>query len=283
MSRNTARQNDDYTNMISQEPVPPNRRYTHEKGRYDVHSLAEYIEHAKLRDPDFGVRRPRWPHTRKNMTNQEIAAVMLKARETGYVKTATKIRLGHKLIYAVGRDNKTAVKNILDRHPNAAKQSDKWGRLPLHHARTGSVAEMLLEAFKNAARHADKRGWLPLHVAAQFGNPNVVRAMLNANPNAVKRADVLGQLPLHTAVQFGNPNAVRMILNANPNAANHADRNGKLPLHLARARGNPNIVRMILNANPNAAKRKDYFGKLPLDLARARGNPNIVRAVQRRA
>ena len=199
MPRNTARQNDDYTNMISQEHVPPNRRYTHDKGRYDVHSLAEYIEHAKLRDPDFGVRRPRWPHTRKNMTNQEIDAVMLKARETGHLSLLNANIHRRELMNAVNRDNKTAVKNILDRHPNAAKHADEDGRLPLHYVKSGPVAERLLEAFKNAAKHTDKLGWQPLHHAAISGNLNVVRAILNANPNAAKHADEDGRLPLHYA------------------------------------------------------------------------------------
>jgi ankyrin repeat protein len=283
MPRNIARQNDDYTNMITLEHVPPNRRYNHDKGRYDVHSLAEYIEHAKLRDPDFGVRRPRWPHTRKNMTNQEIDAVMLKARETGRLSLSNKIRLGHELMNAVKRDNKTAVKNILNRHPNAAKHADNRGRLPLHHVKSGPVAERLLEAFENAAKHADEFGRMPLHFAGQHGNPNAVRAMLNANRTAAKHADQYGMLPLHYAAQFDKPDVVRAILNANRTAAKRVDKYGRLPLHVAVQFGNLNAARAILNANPNAANHADEFGRLPLGLARARGNPNIVRALQRRA
>ena len=267
----------DFINMISLETVPLNRRLTHEQGQYDVHSLAKLIEHAQRRDPDFGVRRPRWPHTRKNMTNQEIAAVMLQAEKTGYSSPLSANILGKKLMNAVNRDNKTAVKNILIANRNAAKYADNtYGWLPLHRARSGPVAEMLLEAFKNAAKHADNYGKLPLHNAAQFGRPNVVSAIVNANPNALKHADYGGQLPLHHAAYSRNPNVVRAIANAYPNAAQRADQFGQLPLHIAARFRNPNVVRAIVNAYPSAAQRASDSGWLPLHTAVYSGNPNVV-------
>jgi ankyrin repeat protein len=257
---------------------------THEQGQYDVHSLAKLIEHAQRRDPDFGVRRPRWPHTRKNMTNQEIAAVMLQAEKTGYSSPLSANILGKKLMNAVNRDNKTAVKNILIANRNAAKYADNtYGWLPLHHAASSggrNVVRALVKANPNALKHADYGGQLPLHHAAYSRNPNVVRAIANAYPNAAQRADQFGQLPLHIAARFRNPNVVRAIVNAYPSAAQRASDSGWLPLHTAVYSGNPNVVSVLVNAYPNAAQRADKNGRLPLHYAR---DPNVVRALQAEA
>ena len=90
----------------------------------------------------------------------------------------------------------------MEAYPNAAKQGNDQGELPLHRAvdKEVDVVLALLEAYPEAAKQADVDGYLPLYLAVVHSSGDVVLALLDAYPDAAKQATDRGELPLHKAV-----------------------------------------------------------------------------------
>ena len=74
-----------------------------------------------------------------------------------------------------------------------------------------------LKANPQAAKEKNRDGDLPLHLAAAGGAPlEVVTALLKASPQAAKEMNSKGELPLHIAVARSAPNCVEALLKAHP-------------------------------------------------------------------
>lgn len=132
--------------------------------------------------------------------------------------------------------------------------------------------------------------YLPLHVAAQQGDPAVVRLLLEAASQAANMtpgAPRLGQLtPLHVAAMHGQVEAARLILKTAPHAALQK-RLGCLPIHLAATAEDPvrsaALVWMLLAPAPEGAAAMDVKAKTPLHHAALYGNTAAARLLVRAA
>ena len=168
------------------------------------------------------------------------------------------------------------VQALLDAHPEAAKQVDCDGWLPLHLAAalqaSGFVVQALLDAHPEGAKQEGSDGWLPLHLAVAFqATAFVVQALLVAHPEAAKQVDCDGWLPLHLAVAFEASDAVvKTLLDAHPEGAKQEGSDGWLPIHMAAAfQASDAVVKALLVANPSGAEGEGSGGYLPIHLAAA--------------
>ena len=96
---------------------------------------------------------------------------------------------------------------LLAAHPDAVREADGEGLLPLHlaleHSAPDETVLGLLRAWPEATTHRDPdAGTLPLHIAVQtFASARLVRALIGAHPEAVRLGDGEGTLPLHMALE----------------------------------------------------------------------------------
>lgn len=135
-------------------------------------------------------------------------------------------------IDAFRRNNFRAVREIIERRPEALHWSDENGATALHWAGSfgrGDMAEWLLEQGAPAGS-PQNHGYTPLHYAAGGGAADVIKllAMRGANLEAVN--DV-GDTPLLHAVNCGQRNAILMLAGCGANTG-AKDSHGKTALDL---------------------------------------------------
>ena len=175
-----------------------------------------------------------------------------------------------------GKASDADVQALLDAHPEAAKQVDCDGWLPIHLAAalqaSGFVVQALLDAHPEGAKQAGSDGWLPIHLAAAFqATEFVVEALLVAHPEGAKQVGSDGWLPIHLAATFEASDAVvKTLLDAHPEGAKQEGSDGWLPIHLAAAfQATDAVVKALLVANPSGAEGEGSGGWLPIHLAAA--------------
>jgi len=185
------------------------------------------------------------------------------------------------------KTNTAVISELLKAYPEAAREKDRDGRLPLHDAAIyNSNAEVISELLKaypeaaTAAREKDRDGCLPLHDAASYNsNAAVISELLKAYPEAVREKKEDGRLPLHYAAKKNSHAAVILeLLKAYPEAVREKDRDGRLPLHYA-AENNSNaaVISELLKAYPEAVREKKEDGRLLLhDAARYNSNAAVI-------
>ena len=76
------------TDPVTMDPIEPHRRVVANRQAYNVHSLAEIVHRASHRDPTFGRRAARLPHSRREITPEEAARWIFHARHTGWAPAA---------------------------------------------------------------------------------------------------------------------------------------------------------------------------------------------------
>ena len=190
-----------------------------------------------------------------------------------------------------GKASDADVQALLDAHPEAAKQVDCDGWLPIHLAAalqaSGFVVQALLDAHPEGAKQAGSDGWLPIHLAAAFqATDAIVKALLVANPSGAEGEGSGGWLPIHLAAALqssdgADKEADLVLLAANPMGAKEKDCDGRLPLHYAAWTGASDaVVRALLAAHPDGAKEKDCTGRLPLNFAlENKASDSVVQAL----
>eukprot|EP00873_Tetraselmis_striata_P024759 jgi/Tetstr1/445023/TSEL_032831.t1 len=158
----------------------------------------------------------------------------------------------------------------LARNPAAARQRDRDGRLPLHHALLDdnpdpAVVLALLEAFPNGAAQQDQshelislREEVGEHVIrTPSAGREIVELLLAAAPLA------LGELmtrdketPLHLAADRveDSPMVVAVLVQACPAWCEAFDEAGELPLHKAAGNLSAGVVALLLEAYPDGAR-----------------------------
>jgi ankyrin repeat protein len=124
------------------------------------------------------------------------------------------------------------VNSMLKDNPNLVSDRSAIGTTPLHLARNGYVAELLLS--KGADINAkDNSSQTPLHTAAGYGRKSVVEFLLSkgADVNAKCRGDIT---PLHEAAStpYSNTETVEALL-AKGADVNARTIDGNTPLHQA--------------------------------------------------
>jgi hypothetical protein len=136
-----------------------------------------------------------------------------------------------------------AIQLLLAEYPQAAKEKNLDGVLPLHlMARHMGGAEglraiqLLLSEYPQAAKEKTKHGWLPLHiVAAYMGGAEGLRALqllLAEYPQAAKERSKEGELPIRLICENENGATlamVRELLSAYPEGINKTEEFGVRP------------------------------------------------------
>lgn len=178
---------------------------------------------------------------------------------------------------------------LIERCPQAAGITDKWGQAPLHLAlRRGVATDVALAlidaepAMVSKLRSGD-RFW-PLHIAAsQRASLMTIRRLIEVAPQAAVARDKLRRMPLHHAVDCSNPReeVITALLMANPAAAKVKDGRGDAPLHIAaRQCTDQDIITMLLSIEPSVGSDIDSKRSTVLHHAVRLGAPlSVVHAL----
>jgi ankyrin repeat protein len=145
--------------------------------------------------------------------------------------------------------------------------------LPLHlvGSRSGlDDVRALVEAYPQALRERDQNGNLPLHCAFdQSASPDVIRHLLLEYPESIREPSARGVLPVRAAlrrygVRGGIP-LVKLVVEMWPEGLGEKDESGRTPLHEATNKLPPPLVLTYLAGQcPAALREKDREGRLPL-------------------
>ncbi len=173
------------------------------------------------------------------------------------------------------RCNLGMIFDIVKRSPEAIKQKDKDGNLPLHFFAGLCHGELALEilSFPEAYMTANREGRLPIHSAAWKNRFENVEWLAKNSSEALRVKDSSGSLPLHIVASSGNIAESRTLAKMAPDTLLVPDNAGRLPTHLA-AKGSTSAAPEVLGAlDPSALSVADIEGNLPLHYLGA--NPNM--------
>jgi len=111
------------------------------------------------------------------------------------------------------------VKRMVQAAPDALRQTDKIGRIPLHHVLTaepraltmiGGLVDYLLSCDSSTSKVRDVDGNLPLHLACGYGAEiGVVKSLIEAHPDGVLEQNGKGNIPSQLGVQFSAMHWIR--------------------------------------------------------------------------
>lgn len=130
------------------------------------------------------------------------------------------------------RGNAEAVAALLRSDPAGVGRAGKHGRLPLHYAcQSGALDTVaLLIEFGSSLNAKNSFGMTPAYVAAQFGHPEVVRALCQQTGACdLGAADTGGLAPLHIAARNNRAGAVKALveLGADPEQCDSISRTAR--------------------------------------------------------
>ena len=185
-----------------------------------------------------------------------------------------------------------AIQYLVRADPEAAKEEDSFGRLPVELIFGGTrdnyleLVQCLVEAHPSSVQRTNDDGETLLHIACATKAPvEVVEYLLNQWPQASEVANNKGELPLHLACApgrepFGTTSApletfdrpvvaIQKVLNAFRDGCTMGTYNTEnLPLHLACEAGlSIETIMMIALANRDTIKSVNSKGELPLHKA----------------
>jgi hypothetical protein len=140
--------------------------------------------------------------------------------------------------------------------PEAAKDRDYYGRVPLHYAAMADRSYLLLlwESLKTAIEHVginakDYRGYTPLHYACACNRSGACRILLNHGAKLSSQG-IDGMYPMHLAAREGHVAVIevfRRFLDRYPAAKStiKRDDNGFLPIHWGAINGHPGVIQQL--------------------------------------
>ena len=177
------------------------------------------------------------------------------------------------LITAIRSGDTAAAKKLLGANPELAKEHDRAGATPLHHAAAfGSLASMRLLLEHGAEVNAgNKRKSTPLFWALH--DEAKVRLLLDRGANVSARA-VDGRTPIYQAASMANAVAVLRLLLDKGADANTKTLIGMTPL-MSAARANPEAARLLIDRKADVNAR-NAAGATALMEAAQTGRPQAV-------
>ncbi|KAL3764972.1 hypothetical protein ACHAWO_000198 [Cyclotella atomus] len=200
-----------------------------------------------------------------------------------------------------GKDGRNVIKTLISLNPDAPRQTDGYGSLPLH-----LMAENehkihwvhdgfrdVYDAYQEASSCRDGLGRTPLHCATgcsrRYSNTAHHSGSHEEGAAAVSQQQQQQQLPPNAPPRDFNlaaRNAASVILNlviVNQAAASIADNTGRLPLHYIAEHGEEwsNDATSILAAHPAAARTRAgsvAYNQLPLHMAASNpdAHPSLI-------
>ena len=183
---------------------------------------------------------------------------------------------GMEIHEAVTSGDLSAVKIVLDAHPDFINSTNQDQETPLLLAAKHGHLEIVRELLDRGADHTigDADSSQPIHLATVGGHTEVV-GLLIARGDNVDAIDNNGTTPLLFAISFGQPETVGWLID-NSADISVADNRGLIPLHYAAARRQYEIVdRLIeLGSDINAQTKSD---NTPLHYAAMMGDVTLAR------
>ena len=183
------------------------------------------------------------------------------------------------------KDGITLIRLLIEIYPQALKERDQMGWLPLHLAVLKSaptdLVNCLVKANSKVLREKDPQGKYPLHMALSISSSplGTIQLLLDEAPDLSCEKENSGAYPLHLAVWFNLPlEVVKVVLNANRIAVKERDPMGQYPLHVAMQRrkstsgDSVEIIRLLSETFPAALLERDMNGNLPLHLSLMQGS-----------
>ncbi len=155
-------------------------------------------------------------------------------------------RVDLRLVEAVQKRDKAAVRSLLTQHPDVnARQSD--GATALHwaaHWDDLETADLLIRAGAKAGA-ANDYGVTPLSLACTNGSAAMVEKLLNAgaNPNAALPS---GETALMTCSRTGNVDAVRALVARGADVNARESEQGQTALMWAAAQKHPGVAKLLI-------------------------------------
>lgn len=135
------------------------------------------------------------------------------------------------------------------------KDSDKFGRLPIHKCVALNpplrLVQSLVEAYPEGLQAREKNDMLPLHVAIENNVPqDVLEYIIEEYPEGATMVDSFGRLPIAIACISGiSETCLQMLLRAYPESAQIQDASGETPLSYIRQSDHDNktlLIRILL-------------------------------------
>ena len=203
--------------------------------------------------------------------------------------TGTERTILHKVAKSeIGVTSEEWLRFIYELYPEAIKETDAEGNLPLHvlceryyesKSRNGSV-QLLLSKFRGGAKHRNRDGCLPLHMMFRDHkdrHADDIRLLLRSYPEAVSVADKEGRLPLHYACQRkGHAKSLDIFVNAHPPSIRVISPKHGSPLHYAAGSYSADLplIRFLEGKAPDMLDTYIPGKGLPLHCAARDGSPD---------
>jgi ankyrin repeat protein len=175
------------------------------------------------------------------------------------------------------------IKEIVEINPDALREKDKFGCLPIHYAANcRSTSLETLQYFVNQSprsiRERDGMGLLPIHhLALHQTNVEIFRYIDGIFSDAVREKDKDGWIALHFAAKSNSSvEVLQFLVLRYAGGLRESTSFGSLPIHCA-AHYNKNLgtLEYLVAQHPGGLLEKGANGMLPLHSA-ARNNPSLT-------
>lgn len=133
------------------------------------------------------------------------------------------------------------------------------------------VHRLILDGYPDAAKEKNMLGFLPLQscIKHKVQDTDLLIAVLTANPHAASVPDDHRRVTLHYAASRNMaPTFVQALLTAYAHGARVPDKNEQIPLHLAVTRlDDITLINLLLQAHPGGVLDADRYNMVPLNYA----------------
>jgi ankyrin repeat protein len=208
----------------------------------------------------------------KSLSEDGLAARMEMIEKHGCTANITNYKFFHWACFNK-RLTEGILRYLLEYFPNAPKNVDEGGELPLHlicynKNVTLNMVQLLIDAYPDSLRHESNSGRVPLHSLC-YNNQNfdavldVLKFFLERYPESVRHtAD--GMLPIHIAAMKQSPDCCRILVEAYPGSEQITNGRGMLPFHLACSRNTVATVKYLYQLYPESINVADNNGMQPI-------------------
>jgi Ankyrin repeats (3 copies) len=173
------------------------------------------------------------------------------------------------------------VTHLVKCRPEAARERDDKGCLPIHYVRSFTTrwpdrtapswpdaAQALVMVWPESLQQMNNAGEIPLHGAAASNSLPLVQFLVEEYPEGVQHRSNDGSLPLHEAVRAAEPvgeQVVPYLVQQCPESVRETMNDGRTVLHLAAVGpGGPALVDLIVSHDPSLLRARATDGSLAL-------------------
>ena len=201
--------------------------------------------------------------------SEELLAMQLLSRGAD-VNLQKKMTEGTPLLYAIDHQMITIVKMLLERHADANRRGNIYRSQPkiplLLAAETGNpdIVRLLIEAGARV-NEQDDGGFSALHCAARNSHAKVLKILIEEYQAELGLRLHNGSLSIHSAASRGNTQSLELLLHAGL-SVDATNNDGRTPLHLAAEAGRWDNVQLLLDRGARIYMKTDgELGLTPLD------------------